>query len=86
MSESKFEIADRSGDGRGRGGGKEKSREVLRRFAVGDSRLNDMPDITCAGDLSRCHWKECTHECIHWKYASQIIFGEAPPGALGLRS
>lgn len=42
VSESKFEIAERSGAGRGRGGGMEKSLDVLRRFAVGDSLRKDI--------------------------------------------
>lgn len=39
VSELVIEITVRSGDGRGRGGGSEKSLEFLRRLAVGDRCL-----------------------------------------------
>ena len=42
VSDSKFAVAVRSELGRGKGGGKEKSLEVLRRLAVGDSLLIDI--------------------------------------------
>jgi len=42
VSESKFEMAERTGPGRARGGGREKSLDVLKRFAVGDSLRTDI--------------------------------------------
>ena len=35
-------MAERSGAGRGRGGGREKSLDVLRRLAVGESLFKDI--------------------------------------------
>ncbi len=46
VSELKFEIAERSGVGRGRGGGREKSLDVLRRFAVGDNFRKDIVHLS----------------------------------------
>lgn len=42
VSESRVEIAEKSGLGRGRGGGREKSLDVLNRLAVGDSLCRDI--------------------------------------------
>lgn len=58
VSESKLEIAETSGAGRGRGGGRENNLEVLRRLAVGDNLrkdivgylaecMNDSPKVEC---------------------------------------
>ena len=43
VSDSKFAVAVRSELGLGSGGGSEKSLEFLRRLAVGDSLLIDIP-------------------------------------------
>lgn len=65
VSESKFAIAENSGAGRGRGGGTEKSLDVLRRFAVGDSFRKDIVHKGAMGtskgvvSYKRCHGYPC---------------------------